>query len=94
MISRPRTEEGWYFDPYRRHEERWFSDGKPTALVRDKGLTSQDPPPEAPYVDEPKLVESASSQAENDLRRSAEEPDDTVDAADAAVRTYFTRGGN
>jgi len=34
------AEEGWYSDPYRLHEHRWFSDGKPTALVRDGGKTS------------------------------------------------------
>jgi hypothetical protein len=87
-------EEGWYFDPYRLHQERWFSDGVATALVRDKGATSQDPPPDSPYVDEPKLVEPAPSHAESDLQRGDQQLDDTVDAADAAVRTYFTRGGN
>ncbi len=40
------NEEGWYVDPYRRHEARWISAGTPTALVRDGGVESQDPPPE------------------------------------------------
>ena len=35
-------EEGWYSDPYRVHEQRWFSDGTPTILVRDRGTTSKD----------------------------------------------------
>ena len=30
-------EEGWYSDPYRVHEQRWFSDGTPTILVRGLG---------------------------------------------------------
>ena len=39
------NEEGWYLDPYRRHEARWISAGAPTALVRDGAVESQDPPP-------------------------------------------------
>ena len=37
--------QGWYPDPYAKHEDRWFSDGKPTGLVRDQGTESQDEPP-------------------------------------------------
>ena len=37
--------QGWYPDPYERHDERWFSDGKPTRLVRDRGIESYDEPP-------------------------------------------------
>jgi hypothetical protein len=40
--------EGWYRDPFRLHTDRWFSDGRPTDLVRDHGVESRDaPPPEA-----------------------------------------------
>ena len=39
-------EEGWYTDPYARHEARWFSDGTPTKLVRDQGVDSYDAPPD------------------------------------------------
>jgi hypothetical protein len=42
--------EGWYRDPYGRHVHRWFSAGEPTDLVRDDGVTSQDPPPDEPPV--------------------------------------------
>jgi hypothetical protein len=35
--------EGWYEDPARRHEYRWFSAGTPTELVRDGSGTSRDP---------------------------------------------------
>jgi hypothetical protein len=38
--------EGWYGDPFRRHEQRWFSAGTPTALVRDRGVESLDEPPD------------------------------------------------
>jgi hypothetical protein len=37
--------QGWYPDPYESHDDRWFSDGKPTGLVRDKGIESCDEPP-------------------------------------------------
>jgi hypothetical protein len=43
--------QGWYRDPYRRHGERWISDGRPTSLVRDHGAESFDaPPPGEPPV--------------------------------------------
>jgi hypothetical protein len=42
--------QGWYCDPYRRHEARWFSDGSPTALVRDHRVESKDPPPECSFT--------------------------------------------
>ncbi len=37
--------EGWYEDPYRVHEARWFSMGTATKLVRDGDIESSDPPP-------------------------------------------------
>lgn len=40
--------EGWYKDPYGKHDDRWFSDGEPTALVRDVEIESKDPPPDGP----------------------------------------------
>jgi len=40
--------EGWYHDPYGRHEERWYSNGRPTALVRDAKVEAKDPPPSEP----------------------------------------------
>jgi hypothetical protein len=43
--------QGWYYDPYRQHSARWFSDGTPTKLVRDDGVVSHDPPPNIPYTD-------------------------------------------
>ena len=37
--------EGWYLDPFGTHAERWFSDGRPTALVRDGNTEAKDAPP-------------------------------------------------
>jgi len=39
---------GWYRDPYGRHEDRYFSDGTPTKLVRDGDREAFDPPPDLP----------------------------------------------
>jgi hypothetical protein len=41
---------GWFKDPYRLHDARWISDGRPTALVRDGGHESMDAPPDHPHV--------------------------------------------
>ena len=84
-------EEGWYSDPYQLHEHRWFSDGAPTALVRDGGTTSQDPPPDTPFVEVPSLIESPQSRGVDDLRRSGQTQGESVDPVDAAW-TYFTTG--
>ena len=38
--------DGWYLDPFRHHHDRYFTDGRPTDLVRDGEHESIDPPPE------------------------------------------------
>jgi len=40
--------EGWYQDPFRLHEARYFSAGRPTRLVRDGDVESYDEAPAAP----------------------------------------------
>ena len=61
--------QGWYRDPYGMHEDRYFSDGHPTKLVRDHGAESYNPPP--PHPPEVELVEVAHRPpaAASDLRR-------------------------
>ena len=63
--------EGWYKDPYGKHDDRWLSAGEPTSLVRDAGIESRDPPPDTPLPTT--LVPSeTSNQASDgdDLRRA------------------------
>jgi len=56
------TAEGWYRDPYRVHEDRWYSDGTPTALVRDGGIEAKDPPPPG-HAPDSSLVRSTPDEA-------------------------------
>ena len=65
--------EGWYVDPFARHELRWFSDGTPTALVRDAGVDGHDEPPAATW-DGP-LEEPVEVPAVDETLRAGEEPD-------------------
>jgi hypothetical protein len=66
----PVRAQGWYRDPYSVHEDRYFSDGQPTRLVRDGDLESYDPPPPGPLTAE--LVEIPETEAGDgrDLRRA------------------------
>ena len=84
------TREGWYTDPFARHEARWFSDGSPTSLVRDGGATSTDPPPDSRFPRDPHLIEPAPSVNGEDLVRADDGPDDP-DAGVEAGWAYFTR---
>ena len=84
--------EGWYRDPYGLHEERWFSDGTATSLVRDARVESKDPPPpHAPASGElvRKEVEPLSN-GPDDLRRAddAEQGDRDPNYADAAFDNF------
>ena len=38
--------EGWFVDPFGRHERRWLSDGRATSLVRDGRVEGVDVPPD------------------------------------------------
>jgi hypothetical protein len=42
--------QGWYKDPFGVHDARWFTEGRPTALVRDGSEVLQGrPPPNGDY---------------------------------------------
>ena len=71
--------QGWYRDPYGVHEDRYFSAGTPTKLVRDNGQESYDPLPDCPLPDGDLIpAQSAGSEAEpwSDLER-ADQPEPT-----------------
>lgn len=73
--------EGWCTDPFARHEARWLSNGTPTRLVRDGGVTAYDEPPNEPFVQPACLIEQAPSASPADLLRAddAERSDQTFD---------------
>jgi hypothetical protein len=71
--------QGWYRDPYLVHEDRWFSDGQPTKLVRDGGAETYDPPPPGPPKAELAEVPENPACDGNDLRRA-----DSLSAGPAA----------
>ena len=65
--------EGWFSDPYVRHEARWLSDRNATKLVRDGEVTSYDEPPSGPWIKTPERVEADPSSTEgSDLKRADE----------------------
>jgi hypothetical protein len=64
------AEEGWFTDPYARHEARWLSDGKPTKLVRDGAIESFDEPPEGDPVAEPVRIEQEGPPGDEEFVRA------------------------
>ena len=81
--------QGWYRDPYLVHEDRYFSDGQPTKLVRDGGKESYDPQPAGPPKAE--LVEARHSEPVDgaDLRRADDPSAGAVYDPKAAIRAIL-----
>jgi hypothetical protein len=75
LTMKPHEAQGWYRDPYGQHEDRYFSAGRPTKLVRDAEQESYHEPPAEPY-DPAELVHAASESDDgfdgSDLRRADE----------------------
>ena len=72
MTHHPEAAEGWYRDPYGIHEDRWFSAGTPTALVRDQGVEGHDDPPGYPPPAPPAEIPETDQFPADDLRRADE----------------------
>jgi hypothetical protein len=72
MEAAPNDEpqEGWYTDPFGRHEARWLSDGQPTKLVRDAGVESYDEPPSESPTRVPERIVKEGSRSAGDLYRA------------------------
>ena len=92
----PVVAEGWYVDPYGVHQDRWFSAGVPSRLVRDDGVESEDPPPAGPCDGPLERATSTEGQVAHgdDLRRAGDrqgEPYDPLQAFDAVLdgTTWF-----
>jgi hypothetical protein len=85
--------EGWYVDPFGSHEARWFSDGAPTALVRDGGEESYEAPPSTTYEGTLTPVDEDVDGNADDLLRSdsAEKPFDPHDGVRAVLDVFDQR---
>jgi len=78
------SEEGWFTDPYGRHEARWLSAGHPAKLVRDEDVESYDQPPGEPPTHAPmRLEEEPVEDGGGGLRRADEAELDPFDPAAA-----------
>lgn len=72
MTQSSAAAEGWYRDPYGIHQDRWFSAGTPTSLVRDQGTEGHDDPPGYPPAGPPVEIADIDRFPEDDLRRADE----------------------
>jgi len=81
--------QGWYHDPYLVHEDRYFSAGQPTKLVRDDGLEAYDPPPAGPPKTELVAARHTEPSAGSDLRRADDPAAGAVYDGNAAKWTVF-----
>ncbi len=84
--------QGWCVDPFRLHEARWFSNGTPTALVRDAGVETKDPPPQSLSIGPFELAPLA----EDDLapvRPGSDRPSQAANI-DAIWRVFVSTGGD
>jgi hypothetical protein len=55
--------EGWFTDPFSRHEARWLTDGVPTNRVRDGRVEATDPVPDEPFSVDPVRIEYVERQS-------------------------------
>jgi len=82
--------EGWYTDPYSRHEARWMSHGTPSPLVRDGSVEAHDPAPDEPFTVTPVRVgDDVEPNEGSDLRRADDvERGPTYDPQKAARQAW------
>ena len=76
--------EGWFRDPYGQHDDRWFSAGHPTSLVRDGAVESRDEPPLFP-INKPLLEAAPKRDASQSLRNDETDGEPEPYGADTSV---------
>jgi hypothetical protein len=77
--------EGWYYDPFGRHQHRWFSEGTATSLVRDAGVEARDEPPGDSLAQSgPEPIDPGAGEA-SDLRRADDSTQPAEFDSDAAL---------
>jgi hypothetical protein len=80
--------EGWFTDPFERHELRWMSQGTPTSLVRDRDIEASDPVASGPFKVNPVRVEDHPSRFDMSWAMPIRTVDGTVDMP--IVRNRFS----
>ena len=85
--------QGWYRDPYSVHEDRYFSDGQPTKLVRDGESESYDPPPPGPPMAELVEIPEIEPGDGNELRRADDPAAGSVSDYKAAAWSTIDSAG-
>lgn len=73
VTANAQAAQGWYRDPFGVHEDRYFSEGRPTKLVRDGRAETYDEPPGTPFAAAdlvPADPEPDSFSGGSDLRRA------------------------
>ncbi len=85
--------EGWYTDPYERHEARWMSQGTPTWQVKDGDVEGRDDPvPDEPFKVTPVRIETEGPGDGSDQLRAddaqTEKPYDASEASRAASDVF------
>jgi hypothetical protein len=81
--------QGWFRDPFGVHEDRYFSAGQPTKLVRDRDVEAYDEPPDRPFAASdlvPAARDAETGLAGSDLRRADDADLDEPYSADRARR--------
>ncbi len=79
--------EGWFTDPFGRHEARWISAGTPTDLVKDGQTESHDDPPDEPPTHVPERIAPAGGS--DSMRRADDaEREEPFDAQRATRRAW------
>jgi hypothetical protein len=58
--------EGWFTDPFGRHQVRWMLGDRPTNLIRDGQVEGHDPVPDEPFSSKPVRVKYVEHRAEPD----------------------------
>jgi hypothetical protein len=85
--------EGWYVDPFGVHGARWFSDGTPTALVRDGSTECRDAPPAIEFDGPLQAIAVDQNTDGSDLLRS--DAEDAQEApGDGAFQAFTQSGGS
>jgi hypothetical protein len=85
-----RVRQGWYTDPFRLHEARYFSAGHPTKLVRDGTQESYDLPPDGAPSGPADPLDEADEGDASDLRRADDGPEGAMGMGEAAGNSITT----